>query len=77
MFHLVIHLIIWLSCLWKQEKRIRYNYVSMALIISSFGKMLLILMVIWDYKQLEYSWLVSIIVMASNIEALSGIYKYI
>ncbi|KAL4211725.1 sterol homeostasis protein [Rhizopus azygosporus] len=71
MFHLVIHLIIWLSCLWKQEKRIRYNYVSMALIISSFGKMLLILMVIWDYKQLEYSWLVSIIVMASNIEALS------
>lgn len=34
--------------------------------------MLLILMVIWDYKQLEYSWLVSIIVLASNTEALSG-----
>ncbi|ORY94474.1 Arv1 protein [Syncephalastrum racemosum] len=50
----------------------RLNYVSMALIISSFGKMLLILMVIWDYKQLEYSWLVSIIVLASNVEALSG-----
>ncbi|KAI9312291.1 Arv1-like family-domain-containing protein, partial [Dichotomocladium elegans] len=48
----------------------RYNYVSMALIISSFGKMLLILMVIWDYKQLEYSWLVSLIVFASNAEAL-------
>jgi hypothetical protein len=46
----------------------------MALIISSFGKMLLILMVIWDYKQLEYSWLVSIIVLASNTEALSGIF---
>jgi hypothetical protein len=44
----------------------------MALIISSFGKMLLIFMVIWDYKQLEYSWLVSIIVLASNTEALSG-----
>lgn len=44
----------------------------MALIVSSFGKMLLILMVIWDYKQLEYSWLVSIIVLTSNIEALSG-----
>lgn len=44
----------------------------MALIISSFGKMLLILMVIWDYKQLEYSWLVSLIVLASNAEALSG-----
>lgn len=51
---------------------VRYNYVSMALIISSFGKMLLILMVIWDYKQLEYSWLVSLIVLASNAEALSG-----
>lgn len=47
----------------------------MALIVSSFGKMLLILMVIWDYKQLEYSWLVSIIVLTSNIEALSGITK--
>ncbi|GAN06086.1 conserved hypothetical protein [Mucor ambiguus] len=58
----------------NQNKRIRHNYVSMALIISSFGKMLLILMVIWDYKQLEYSWLVSIIVLASNTEALSGNY---
>ncbi|KAK4519782.1 40S ribosomal protein S25 [Mucor velutinosus] len=55
----------------NQNKRIRHNYVSMALIISSFGKMLLILMVIWDYKQLEYSWLVGIIVLASNTEALS------
>ncbi|KAI8978534.1 Arv1 protein, partial [Pilobolus umbonatus] len=52
-------------------KQVKYNYVSMALIISSFGKMLLILMVIWDYRQLEYSWLVSIIVLASNTEALS------
>ena len=50
----------------------RHNYITMALIVSSFGKMLLILMVIWDYKQLEYSWLVSIIVLTSNIEALSG-----
>ncbi|KAF7729527.1 hypothetical protein EC973_004201 [Apophysomyces ossiformis] len=43
----------------------------MALIISSFGKMLVILMVIWDYKQLEYAWLVSLIVLASHVEALS------
>ena len=56
----------------KERKKVRYNYVSMALIISSFGKMLLILMVIWDYKQLEYSWLVGVIVLASNTEALSG-----
>ncbi|KAI9305093.1 Arv1-like family-domain-containing protein [Cunninghamella echinulata] len=55
----------------NQSKIIRYNYISMALVISSFGKMLLILMVIWNYEQLEYSWLVSIIVLASNVEALS------
>ncbi|OBZ89490.1 Protein arv1 [Choanephora cucurbitarum] len=54
----------------KQEN-LKHNYVSMALIISSFGKMLLILMVIWDYRQLEYAWLVNIIVLASNTEALS------
>ncbi|KAG2208332.1 hypothetical protein INT47_006188 [Mucor saturninus] len=72
---IVFHCCINVAIRWyfrNQEKRIRYNYVSMALIISSFGKMLLILMVIWDYKQLEYSWLVSIIVLASNTEALSG-----
>ncbi|KAI7893576.1 Arv1-like family-domain-containing protein [Mucor mucedo] len=71
---IVFHCCINVAIRWyfrNQEKRIRYNYVSMALIISSFGKMLLILMVIWDYKQLEYSWLVSIIVLASNTEALS------
>lgn len=48
----------------------------MALVISSFGKMLLILMVIWDYKQLGYSWLVNMIVLASNVEALSGIHSF-
>ncbi|KAI7871284.1 Arv1-like family-domain-containing protein [Spinellus fusiger] len=71
---IVFHCCICLSVRWfccNYEKAIRYNFVSMALIISSFGKMLLILMVIWDYKQLEYSWLVSIIVLASNIEALT------
>jgi len=49
---------------------VKYNYISMALIISSFGKMLLILMVIWDYKELEYGWLISIVVLTSNVEAL-------
>ncbi|KAI8987916.1 Arv1-like family-domain-containing protein [Mycotypha africana] len=69
-FHFTIHMVIrWYFR--KTKHRIRYNYISMALIISSFGKMLLILMVIWDYKQLEYSWLVSILVLASNTEALS------
>ncbi|KAI9252821.1 Arv1 protein [Phascolomyces articulosus] len=60
-----------IQLLLPQSKNIRYNYVAMALVISSFGKMLLILMVIWDYKQLEYSWLVGLIVLASNTEALS------
>ncbi|KAJ8658243.1 hypothetical protein O0I10_005925 [Lichtheimia ornata] len=73
-FHCCVRLAIRLYLIYQQPsspKQIRYNYVSMALIISSFGKMLLILMVIWDYKQLEYSWLVSLIVLASNAEALS------
>ncbi|KAG2218699.1 hypothetical protein INT45_003966 [Circinella minor] len=68
-FHGFIRLAIQL--LLPSSKKIRYNYVAMALVISSFGKMLLILMVIWDYKQLEYSWLVGLIVLASNTEALS------
>ncbi|KAI7899425.1 Arv1-like family-domain-containing protein [Cokeromyces recurvatus] len=72
-FHCCVNLIIRLYYFMKNEKskKVKYNYVSMALIISSFGKMLLIFMVIWDYRQLEYSWLVSIIVLASNTEALS------
>ncbi|KAF9973649.1 sterol homeostasis protein [Actinomortierella ambigua] len=50
----------------------RYNYITTALIISSFGKMLMMLMVIWDYTELEYSWLlINLIVFTSNIEALS------
>ncbi|KAK9766782.1 sterol homeostasis protein [Basidiobolus ranarum] len=58
-------------CLGSKYAIIKYNYVSMALIISSFGKLLLILMVIWDYNELEYSWLLSVFVFASNLEALS------
>ncbi|CAG8782928.1 3682_t:CDS:2, partial [Acaulospora morrowiae] len=49
----------------------KYNYITMALIISSFGKILLILMVIWDYNELEYSWLINIVVLTSNLEALA------
>lgn len=45
----------------------------MALILSSFAKLLLILMIIWDYMyELQYSWLVNILVLTSNAEALSG-----
>ncbi|KAJ3217753.1 sterol homeostasis protein [Dinochytrium kinnereticum] len=40
--------------------------------IVYFGKLLLILMVIWDYNELEYAWLVNVLVLISNLEALSG-----
>lgn len=44
----------------------------MALVLSSFAKLLLILMIIWDYVyELEYTWLVNIFVLTSNAEALS------
>ena len=52
---------------------IKYNYVSMALILSSFAKLLLILMIVWDYynqHHLAYAWLVNILVWTSNVEAL-------
>ncbi|KAG2183727.1 hypothetical protein INT43_006738, partial [Umbelopsis isabellina] len=71
-FHIGVHTAITWLFRAQNSQSIRHNYIAMALVVSSFGKMLLILMVIWDYKQLEYSWLVSIIVLTSNIEALSG-----
>ncbi|KAG0092687.1 sterol homeostasis protein [Podila epicladia] len=70
-FHFGVRLII---SLWYGGRYaiLKYNYITTTLIISSFGKMLLILMVIWDYTELEHSWLlVNFIVFTSNIEALS------
>lgn len=57
-----------------QEKYaiIKYNYVSMALILSSFGKFIIVPMVIWDYNDMEYAWFVNVFVVTSNAEALSG-----
>ena len=43
------------------------------LILSSFGKLLHIVTVIWDYNDLEFSYLINITVFTSNIEAISGI----
>jgi hypothetical protein len=42
------------------------------LIVSSFGKLLHILMVIWDYRGDEYSWILNPFVLTSNAEAISG-----
>ncbi|KAL1923921.1 uncharacterized protein VTP21DRAFT_6956 [Calcarisporiella thermophila] len=58
-------------CMGSRYAILKYNYITMTLILSSFGKMLLILMVIWSFHELEYSWLVSIFVFTSNVEALA------
>jgi len=44
----------------------------MGLILSSFAKLALLLMVIWDYDTFTFSWMVQLIVLTSNAEALSG-----
>ncbi|KAH9266718.1 hypothetical protein BASA83_010396 [Batrachochytrium salamandrivorans] len=51
------------------------NQLSMALVLSSFGKILLIVMVVWDYGQFDPSILVNMLVFTSNIEALSVFLK--
>jgi hypothetical protein len=42
----------------------------MALIISGFGRLLFLMMVIWHYDQLEFAWLISLFVLTSNSQAL-------
>ncbi|EPZ31959.1 hypothetical protein O9G_001969 [Rozella allomycis CSF55] len=49
-----------------------YNYISISLIISSFFKLIVLLMVIWDYNSLDYFALINVFVLTSNAEALSG-----
>jgi hypothetical protein len=44
----------------------------MALIISSFSKLLLILMIIWNYSRPEYARLIGLFEITSNLEAISG-----
>lgn len=45
--------------------------MALGLLISSFGKFVHILMVIWEYDRLEYAWLVSVNILTSNAEAVS------
>ncbi|KAJ1982528.1 sterol homeostasis protein [Dimargaris xerosporica] len=42
------------------------------LVISSFGRLLTILIVIWNYSEAHYSWMLNVLVFTSNAEALSG-----
>ncbi|ORX42045.1 hypothetical protein BCR36DRAFT_338193, partial [Piromyces finnis] len=69
-FHASIRFIIWLL-FHKKYEIIKYNYVTIALIISSFSKLLYILMIIWDYGEINYSWYINILVFTSNVEAIS------
>eukprot|EP01112_Ceratiomyxa_fruticulosa_P017188 TRINITY_DN5304_c0_g1_i1.p1 TRINITY_DN5304_c0_g1~~TRINITY_DN5304_c0_g1_i1.p1 ORF type:complete len:246 (-),score=16.86 TRINITY_DN5304_c0_g1_i1:125-862(-) len=48
---------------------VKYNYLAMALILSSFGKGLLVFMMVWDYQLNFASWL-SVFVFTSNVVAL-------
>ena len=47
------------------------NHLSMVLILSSFGKVLLIVMVIWDYGNLNPSFFINLYVTTCNFLALS------
>ncbi|KAI9022568.1 Arv1-like family-domain-containing protein [Hyaloraphidium curvatum] len=51
----------------------RAGTISTALVLSGFPKLLSILMVIWDYSQLDTSWLITAMVLTSNAEALGAI----
>lgn len=44
-----------------------------AVVLSSFGKLIVILMVIWNYYTIEYAWMIQAFVLASNVEALFAI----
>ena len=51
------------------------SLITAALIISSFGKLLVTLMVIWDYHEAYDAPSISVFVLASNVEALTALTK--
>lgn len=52
------------------------DHVIAGLVISSFGKLLHTVMVIWDYRDMEFSYLINITVFTSNLEAIAGNQSY-
>ena len=56
---------------WEKYAIMKYNYVTMAIILSSFGKLIIVLMVIWDYNDMEYAWWANVFVLTSNAEAIA------
>lgn len=54
----------------KQFLMIKYNYLAIAVVVSSFGKLLLPLSMIWDYDILFFRFM-SLFVITSNTVAVS------
>lgn len=50
----------------------RYNYLVMAIILSSFGKGFVFLMMIWKYDIFTFNIIINIFVFTSNVLALRG-----
>lgn len=64
---LVFHLAIRSTLdIFKKQTRNELNRLSMALVLSSFGKLLLIVMVIWDYGNLNPSNIINMFVFLCN-----------
>ena len=60
----------------NKDKTSSLESCALALLISSFGKFVHILMVIWDYyDQMEYLWLININILTCNAEALSVLFN--
>lgn len=54
------------------SKPVKYNYLIMAVLLSSFGKLFIVSMMIWDYSSV-YGYIINLFVLTSNITALRGI----
>ncbi|KAJ2685827.1 sterol homeostasis protein [Coemansia spiralis] len=52
----------------------RWATISTALIISSFGKVLMILLVIWEYNESYYPWLLDFLQFTSHSTAISVLF---
>ncbi|KAI3633942.1 hypothetical protein MIR68_007546 [Amoeboaphelidium protococcarum] len=77
LYHVVVRGLVLLT-LPARYAIVKFNYISIALIISSFPKLLLLPMVIWDYQKSfghmfgwEWFYMVDLLVFTSNTEALS------
>lgn len=56
----------------KNTNQNRMDSIIAGLVLSNFGKLLHVVMVIWDYNDMEFSYLIKMTVFTSNLEALSG-----